>query len=91
MPIPLDSLDLRIFAVALPITIALVQLLKQAFVPGRWAGLAAVATGVGTALVLHAAGIGSGPPALAAVTGVVAGLSAAGAWSGAKALRDSGQ
>jgi hypothetical protein len=85
MDTTLEALDMGIYVLALPITMALVQVLKQALLPTRWAGLAALGAGAVSGLTLHAAGIGSGSPALAALTGVVAGLSAAGVWSGTKA------
>jgi hypothetical protein len=88
MDTTLDAFDLRIYVLALPITIALVQVLKQALLPAHWGGVAALGAGIVTGVMLHAAGIGSGPPALAAVTGAIAGLSAAGVWSGAKAARE---
>jgi hypothetical protein len=83
-----DAFDLRIYVLALPITIALVQVLKQALMPTRWGGVAALGAGIVSGVMLHSAGIGSGPPALAALTGAIAGLSAAGVWSGTKAVRE---
>jgi hypothetical protein len=82
------GIDLVVYSFALPMTIAIVQVLKDAAMPTRYAGLAALATGVVAALLIRLAGIGSGPLALAALTGAVAGLSAAGGWSGARALRE---
>jgi hypothetical protein len=82
------GIDLVVYSFALPMTIAIVQVLKDAAMPTRYAGLAALATGVVAALLIRLAGIGSGPLALAALTGAVAGLSAAGVWSGARALRE---
>lgn len=84
----MTGLDLVVYSFALPLTIAVVQILKDAALPTRYAGLAALATGICAALLVRLAGIGSGPLALAALTGAVAGLSAAGVWSGARALRD---
>lgn len=81
----METLDLTIFALALPLTIGVVQMLKEAFLPDRWAGLAAVVVGVLAGVAVRAAGIGDGAYGLAALTGAVAGLSAAGVWSGARA------
>ena len=80
------TLDLEILALALPLTVGLVQILKQAMLPARWAGVASVAVGMLCGLVIRASGIGDGTYALATLTGLIAGLSAAGVWSGAKAV-----
>jgi hypothetical protein len=84
----MTGLDLVVFTLALPLTVAIVQALKDAALPTRYAGLAALLTGTISGALIHAAGIGSGPLALAALTGAIAGLSAAGLWSGARALRE---
>lgn len=83
----MDGLDLSVFVLALPLTIGVVQVLKQAGLPVRWAGVAAVVAGVVAGVAVRLAGIGDGPLTLAALTGAIAGLSAAGVWSGAKATR----
>jgi hypothetical protein len=87
------AIDLEIFSLALPLTIGVVQLLKEAGLPGRWAGLAALATGLLAGLGCALAGVGevaitTESIRLAILTGAIAGLSAAGVWSGAKALYD---
>lgn len=84
----MTDLDLFVFSLALPLTVAVVQVLKEAAMPTRYAGLAALATGMCAGLLVRLSGIGAGSLALAALTGAVAGLSAAGVWSGARALRD---
>lgn len=84
----MPALDLVVFSLALPLTVGVVQVLKEAALPTRYAGIAALATGVLAGLLVRLSGIGDGPLALAALTGAIAGLSAAGAWSGARALRD---
>ena len=84
----MTQLDLVVYGLALPLTIAIVQVLKEAGVPTRYAGLAALATGICAGLFVRLSGIGDGPLTLAALTGAVAGLSAAGVWSGARALRE---
>ena len=83
----MTELDLVVFSLSLPLTVAIVQILKEAALPARYAGLAALATGVCAGILVHSSGIGNGPLALAALTGAVAGLSAAGVWSGTRALR----
>jgi hypothetical protein len=80
------TIDLEILALALPLTVGLVQILKQALLPGRWAGVASVAVGTLAGLAIRATGIGDGAYSLAALTGLIAGLSAAGVWSGTKAV-----
>jgi hypothetical protein len=82
------DLDLVVFSLALPLTVAVVQILKEAAMPTRYAGLAALATGVAAGLLVRLSGIGTGTLALAALTGAVAGLSAAGVWSGTRAFRE---
>ncbi|HYI16355.1 MAG TPA: hypothetical protein VEX37_13250 [Thermomicrobiales bacterium] len=84
----MTQLDLVVFGLALPLTVAVVQILKEAAMPTRYAGLAALATGIAAGLLVRLSGIGTGPIALAALTGAVAGLSAAGVWSGTRALRE---
>jgi hypothetical protein len=84
----MDALDLRVLALALPLTIGIVEILKSIGLPTRWAGVAALLTGVATGVLVRLAGIGDGALALAALTGAAAGLSAAGVWSGTKAVRD---
>ena len=83
----MTQLDLMVFSLALLLTIAVVQVLKEAALPTRYAGLAALATGIAAGLFVRLSGIGTGPLALAALTGAVAGLSAAGVWSSTRALR----
>ena len=84
----MTELDLIVFSLAMPLTIGIVQVLKEAALPARYAGVAALATGIIAGLLVRLSGIGDGPLALAALTGAVAGLSAAGVWSGARALRE---
>ncbi|MDQ3548566.1 MAG: hypothetical protein M3439_07060 [Chloroflexota bacterium] len=84
----MTELDFIVFSLTLPLTIGIVQVLKEAALPARYAGLAALATGIIAGLLVRLSGIGTGPLALAALTGAVAGLSAAGVWSGARALRE---
>lgn len=84
-PLP-GGLDPTLFALALPLVLGLVQLAKEVGLPSRWAGVAALALGVACGLLLPLASVGDAPPARAALTGLVAGLSAAGAWSTGKAL-----
>jgi hypothetical protein len=83
----MDALDLRVFALALPLTIGLVQVLKQALLPARWAGITAVLIGTLSGCAVRLAGVGDSALPLAALTGAIAGLSAAGVWSGTKAAR----
>jgi hypothetical protein len=86
----MDALDLRVLALALPLTIGIVELLKGAGLPARWAGVAALLVGAAAAVAVRLAGVGDGSLALAALTGVVAGLSAAGVRSGTKAATRAG-
>jgi hypothetical protein len=85
----MDALDLRVLVLALPLTLGIVELLKGAGLPARWAGIAALLVGSVAGVTVRLAGVGDGTLALAALTGVVAGLSAAGVWSGTKAARQS--
>ncbi len=81
----MTTIDLTIYTLALPLTLGLVQVAKDAGLPGRWAGVAAVVIGALAGLFAQVAGAGGAGFASAALSGVVAGLSAAGVWSGAKA------
>jgi len=84
----MTHLDVVVYSLALPLTVAIVQVLKEAGIPTRYAGLAALATGIAAGLLVRLSGVGSGPLALAALSGAIAGLSAAGVWSGTRALRE---
>ena len=81
----MDAINLPIYTLALPITLGLVQLAKSAGLPTRWAGLAAVIIGALAGLFANLAGGEQASIANAALTGIVAGLSAAGVWSGTRA------
>lgn len=84
----MTQLDFVVFSLALPLTVAVVQVLKEAALPSRYAGLVALLIGICAGMFVRLSGIGTGPLALAALTGAVAGLSAAGVWSGTRALRE---
>lgn len=79
------GLDVAILGLAIPATLGLVQVAKSAGLPDRWAGVAAVALGVLLGALIRLAGVGGGSVGLAAIAGLVAGLSAAGVWSGTRA------
>lgn len=81
----MEGIDLRIFGLALPLVLGAVQVIKQTGLPDRWAGLVAVACGFAIGIMIRVAGVGEGNAMMAGLTGVIAGLSAAGAWSGTKA------
>jgi len=69
------------------ITFAAVTVCKQAGLPARYAGLAAVVLGVVIAVIMTlATPVPDQPTAVG--NGIVAGLSAAGAYSGAKAATE---
>jgi hypothetical protein len=80
----LGSVDLALLGLAIPATMGLVQVIKQAGLPHCWAGLVAVVVGIACGVLLHLAGVGGGSTGMAAVAGLIAGLSAAGAWSTAR-------
>ena len=81
----MTTIDLTIYALALPLTLGLVQVAKDAGLPSRWAGVAAVIIGALAGVFANVARAGGASVTTAALTGIVAGLSAAGVWSGAKA------
>lgn len=68
---------------AVPVVLGLVQVLKGAGLPHRFAPLASLALGVGALLL---GGLAWQP---AIVQGVIVGLVASGMWSGSKALLSS--
>jgi hypothetical protein len=80
-----EPIDVAIWAVTVPLVMGVVQVCKQAGLPSRWAGMSAVALGMAGGVLVRLAGIGGGPLGLATLTGAIAGLSAAGAWSGVRA------
>ena len=79
------SIDIAIWAVVAPLVVGVVQVCKQAGLPPRWTGVTALAVGVGCGVLARLAGVGAGSLGLAGLSGAIAGLSAAGAWSGARA------
>ena len=81
----MTTIDLTIYTIALPLTLGLVQVAKDAGLASRWAGAAAVNIGALAGVFANLAGAGETSAATALLSGIVAGLSAAGVWSGAKA------
>ena len=81
----MEALNATILGLATPLALGLTQLLKGAGLPVRWAGLAAFGIGLVSGALLWLAGLGGGPIGAALVAGAVAGLTAAGVWSGVKA------
>ncbi|MCO5177936.1 MAG: hypothetical protein M9890_13345 [Thermomicrobiales bacterium] len=81
----MDAINLPIYTLTLPLTLGLVQLAKSAGLSTRWAGLAAVVIGALAGLFANLAGAEPVSIANATLTGIVAGLSAAGVWSGTRA------
>jgi hypothetical protein len=73
---------------AVPLIVGIVQVLKQAGLPSRFAGLVALALGGGGGFWLGAATADVAVPA-AVVAGLMTGLSASGAWSVTSAVRAS--
>lgn len=65
---------------AVPLVLALVQLMKQVGLPSMYAPILSVITGVALVGLVNGAGVES------VMTGLVVGLSASGLWSGTKAL-----
>ena len=71
------------------ITYAITAAMKQAGLPGRYAGLAAMMVGVLVGMALAAQRMGATADfATAAVQGLIGGLSSAGFYSGAKAITE---
>lgn len=64
----------------IPLIMAVVQTFKLAGVPSRWNPLLALALGMAAAFVY----VAPGDPKQAVLAGLVIGLTAIGAWSGAK-------
>ncbi|HQX61847.1 MAG TPA: hypothetical protein PK593_00160 [Thermomicrobiales bacterium] len=79
------DIDVTMVAIISPLVIALVELGKRAGLPNRWAGIVAAALGIALA-ALWALSVGRDVPA-ALWAGLIAGLSAAGVYSGQKAAR----
>ena len=73
---------------AVPLIVGIVQVLKQAGLPSRFAGLAALAFGGGGGFWLGAAAPEVAVPA-AVIAGIMSGLSASGAWSITSSVRAS--
>ena len=73
---------------AVPLIVGIVQVLKQAGLPSRFAGLMALVIGAAGGAWLGAVTADVAVPA-ALVAGVMTGLSASGAWSVTSAVRSS--
>lgn len=82
----MTAIDATLWALVVPLVVGVVQVCKQAGLPTRWSGLSALAVGVACGVLARLAGAGSGPLGAAALAGAIAGLSAAGVWSGARAV-----
>ena len=82
----METLNATILGLAAPLALGLTQLLKGAGLPTRWAGLTAFAVGLASGGLLRWAGLGGGTYGAALAAGAIAGLSAAGVWSGVKAV-----
>ncbi len=78
------DIDLAIVAGVAPIVIGLVAIAKEAGLPSRWAGVAAALLG----LLAGLAPVGDMTLVVAALSGLVGGLTAAGVYSGQKAARE---
>lgn len=74
-------------AVAAPLTIALVSLLKQQGLPDRFAPAMSLLSGLAMVALMMLASVLDLTWGQAALTGVVTGLTASGAYSGVKAAR----
>lgn len=81
------DIDLTMVAALTPIVMALIEIAKHAGLPSRWAGAAAAVFGVVLAALYALASESTIGPALWA--GLIAGLTAAGVYSGQKAARES--
>jgi len=79
------------FGVAsIPLIVGIVQVAKQSGLPSRFAGLAALITGLAGGILSARFGIDTNVPA-AIASGIMAGLAAAGAWSVTVPLRSQDQ
>ena len=78
------ELDFTVIALATPMTMAVVQAAKSAGLPSRFAPLLSLAVGATAGCLLGAVGMGG--IASGIIAGFVSGASAAGIWSGTKAV-----
>lgn len=76
-------------AIAAPLTIALVSLLKQQGLPDRFAPVASLLSGLVMVALMMLAAVLDLTWGQAGLTGVITGLTASGAYSGIKAARTS--
>lgn len=76
------DINVALVAVLAPIVMGIVQVAKSAGLASRWAGVAAIVIG---AILGISAGLYAGEPYLSGIAGLVAGLTAAGAYSGVRA------
>lgn len=81
----MDGLDPVIMTSTAAAVAAVVQILKGAGLPDRWAGIAALMVGLVVGPLLQLAGMGGGTTAAATVAGMFAGFTAAGVYSAGKA------
>ena len=76
------EISVALVAVLTPVVMGIVQVAKGAGLPSRWGGIAAILIG---AILGISAGLYAGDVYLSGIAGLVAGLTAAGAYSGVRA------
>lgn len=81
----MNAVDFVAVAILAGLCVGAVEIIKQAGLPARYAGIVAIAVGITLALIAGAAEQVEGNVWELALIGIMAGFSAAGAWSIPKA------
>lgn len=76
------EINVALVAVLTPVVMGIVQVAKSAGLSSRWGGIAAILIG---AILGISAGLYAGDVYMSGIAGLVAGLTAAGAYSGVRA------
>lgn len=82
----MDLFDFGVVAFLAALCVAFVELVKQAGLPSRFAGVAALVAGITLSLIGGAAGRVEGDYWELVLIGIMVGLTAAGLWSAPKAV-----
>ena len=84
----MDTIDFVAVAILAGLVVGAVEVIKQTGMPSRYAGVVAIVVGITLALIAGAAEQVDGNAWELALIGIMAGFSAAGAWSIPKAALD---
>ncbi len=73
-------------AFLVPLVVGVVQLIKEAGLPSKYAGVLSVLIGIGAEFLVVGTVVASPSVGITTLLGVIVGLAASGLWSGTKAV-----